>query len=175
MLNCVILRRLQNCALAFADWNSLDMQVKSFTDVISTPDLLAKRLAGFEVIVAMRERTRFDASALARLPRLKLLVTTGMRNSAIDMDPRSLVASPSAGHTAYPIQHPNLLGACCSRLLAISQPMSPPSAPGRNGRRESESVCLERPLGLSASARSVRGSPGTLKPSTCQSLLGAET
>src|SRR5690606_38201241 len=47
---------------------------------------LAARLAPFEVICAMRERTAFDAALLARLPALRLLVTTGMGNAAIDMD-----------------------------------------------------------------------------------------
>ena len=43
-------------------------------------------LAGFEVVVAMRERTPFTAKRLASLPDLKLLVTTGMGNASIDMD-----------------------------------------------------------------------------------------
>ncbi len=86
MLNCAILDDYQNCAFGFADWGSLDgVQVKNFTDTLTTADTLAERLAGFEIIVAMRERTRFDAALLAYLPRLKLLVTTGMRNHAIDL------------------------------------------------------------------------------------------
>jgi phosphoglycerate dehydrogenase-like enzyme len=87
MLHCAILDDYQDCALGFADWSSLDgVQVKNFTDAITTPDALAEQLAGFDIIVAMRERTRFDATLLARLPRLKLLVTTGMRNASIDME-----------------------------------------------------------------------------------------
>jgi phosphoglycerate dehydrogenase-like enzyme len=84
--HCAILDDYQDCALGFADWASLDgVQVKNFTYAISTQDEQAEQLAEFEIIVAMRERTRFDAALLARLPRLKLLVTTGMRNAAIDM------------------------------------------------------------------------------------------
>jgi phosphoglycerate dehydrogenase-like enzyme len=49
-------------------------------------DELVAALAGAEVVVAMRERTRFDALRLARLPDLRLLVTTGMANAAIDVD-----------------------------------------------------------------------------------------
>jgi len=49
-------------------------------------DELVAALAGAEVVVAMRERTRFDAERLARLPDLRLLVTTGMANAAIDLD-----------------------------------------------------------------------------------------
>ena len=46
---------------------------------------MAARLADFDVVVAMRERTPFTRSLLARLPRLRLLVTTGMRNASIDL------------------------------------------------------------------------------------------
>ena len=50
MLNCAILDDYQNCALRFADWSSLDgVQVKNFTDAITTPDTLAEQLAGFEI------------------------------------------------------------------------------------------------------------------------------
>ncbi len=85
MFRCAILDDYQNCALGFADWASLqDTQVQVFTDYIASHDVLADRLAGFEIIVVMRERTRFDAALLQRLPKLKLLVTTGASNSAID-------------------------------------------------------------------------------------------
>jgi phosphoglycerate dehydrogenase-like enzyme len=86
MLQCAILDDYQGCALGFADWSSLDgVKVESFPDAISNADALGERLAGFEIIVAMRERTRFNAALLARLPRLRLLITTGMRNAAIDL------------------------------------------------------------------------------------------
>jgi phosphoglycerate dehydrogenase-like enzyme len=79
---CAILDDYQDCALGFADWASLDgVEVKIFTHAINTTD----ELAGFEIIVAMRERTRFDAARFARLSSLKLLITTGMRNAAIDL------------------------------------------------------------------------------------------
>jgi len=50
-----------------------------------TGDALVTALAGAEVVVAMRERTRFDRALLARLPDLRLLVTTGRGNAAIDL------------------------------------------------------------------------------------------
>lgn len=55
-----------------------------FRDTLADPDLLAERLAGFDGILAMRERTPFPASLLARLPNLRLLITTGERNRGID-------------------------------------------------------------------------------------------
>lgn len=86
MLNCAILDDYQNCARGFADWGLLDgVQVTAFTDTVSNQDELVERLGSFEIIVAMRERTRFDAALLACLPRLELLVTTGTRNGAIDV------------------------------------------------------------------------------------------
>ncbi len=62
------------------------MDLRVFNEHIEDRDALAKTLAGFDVIVAMRERTPFDAWLFDRLPRLKLLVTTGMRNASIDLD-----------------------------------------------------------------------------------------
>jgi phosphoglycerate dehydrogenase-like enzyme len=86
LLNCAILDDYENCALGLADWTSLGgVKVKVFTEYIPTADALAEQLANFEIIVAMRERTSFDVKLLNRLTRLKLLVTTGMSNAAIDI------------------------------------------------------------------------------------------
>jgi phosphoglycerate dehydrogenase-like enzyme len=69
-----------------ADWRSLgrEVTVEAFHERLAGEDALVKRLADFEVIVAMRERTQLPRSVLEHLPKLKLLVTTGMRNVAID-------------------------------------------------------------------------------------------
>jgi phosphoglycerate dehydrogenase-like enzyme len=87
MLRAAILDDYQNVALSLADWAGLtpDVAATAFTDHLDDADALARRLQDFEIIVAMRERTAFPASLIARLPRLKLLVTSGMRNSAIDV------------------------------------------------------------------------------------------
>ncbi len=86
MTRVAILDDYQNVALAVADWRSLgpEVTVEAFRERLAGEDVLVKRLADFEVIVAMRERTHFPRSVLERLPKLKLLVTTGMRNVAID-------------------------------------------------------------------------------------------
>lgn len=60
-------------------------QVVAFHDHVEDEQVLVDRLAGFDVVVAMRERTPFSRSLLQRLSSLRLLVTTGMRNSAIDI------------------------------------------------------------------------------------------
>jgi phosphoglycerate dehydrogenase-like enzyme len=76
----------QDVAEAFSDWTALpDAEVVVFHDHVDDDDALVARLTGFEVVVAMRERTPFTRDRLARLPELRLLVTTGMGNAAIDM------------------------------------------------------------------------------------------
>lgn len=86
-MRLAILDDYQGVALALADWRRLAPGVTA--DPVCEPfadeDDAAARLADAEIIVAMRERTPFPASLLARLPRLRLLVTTGMRNAAIDL------------------------------------------------------------------------------------------
>jgi phosphoglycerate dehydrogenase-like enzyme len=85
-----------------ADWGTLptgtDVQV--FRDHLADEAAVAERLADFEVVVAMRERTPFPRSLLERLPALRLLVTTGMRNAAIDVAAtaeRGVVVSGTGG------------------------------------------------------------------------------
>ena len=56
-----------------------------FHDHLDDEDALAERLQGFEVVCVMRERTPFRRGLLERLPNLRLLVTSGMRNASIDM------------------------------------------------------------------------------------------
>ncbi|MDB5410291.1 MAG: D-isomer specific 2-hydroxyacid dehydrogenase NAD-binding protein [Rhodospirillales bacterium] len=87
MLRVAILDDYQEAALRLADWQSLHprAQMTAFADHLDDLDALAARLHTFEAIVAMRERTPFRAALLERLPNLKLLITTGMRNASIDV------------------------------------------------------------------------------------------
>lgn len=88
MLKCAVLDDYQNVARSFADWDSLKgkIDLHVFTDYIGGDrEKLAAALADFEIVVAMRERTRLDRALFERLPKLKLVVTTGMTNAAIDM------------------------------------------------------------------------------------------
>jgi phosphoglycerate dehydrogenase-like enzyme len=85
-LAIAILDDFQDVARSFGPWDGLDADVTVFTDHLDGTGPLAERLAPFDVVVAMRERTPFGADLLGRLPRLQLLVTTGMANAAIDLD-----------------------------------------------------------------------------------------
>jgi len=77
----------QGVALSMADWKSLPTatEVVVFKDHLADEDALAARLADFDIIMALRERTLFPRTLLERLPKLKLLITAGMRNASIDM------------------------------------------------------------------------------------------
>ncbi|MEI9939000.1 MAG: D-2-hydroxyacid dehydrogenase family protein [Pseudomonadota bacterium] len=87
MTRVAVLDDYQSVAQSYADWTSLpkDSEVRFFADHLSDDAGLTERLAPFDVIVAMRERTPFPRELLAQLPKLRLLVTTGMRNAAIDV------------------------------------------------------------------------------------------
>jgi phosphoglycerate dehydrogenase-like enzyme len=87
MPRIAVLDDYQGVALSVGGWERLptDCQIEAFRDHLKDEDALAQRLQPFDVVVAMRERTAFPRSLLSRLPNLRLLVTTGMRNAAFDM------------------------------------------------------------------------------------------
>jgi phosphoglycerate dehydrogenase-like enzyme len=86
-MRVAILDDYQQAALASADWSAVRelAEITVFTEHIARTDALVRVLEPFDVVVAMRERTPFDAERLGRLPNLRLLVTTGMANAAIDL------------------------------------------------------------------------------------------
>ncbi|MGH7099765.1 MAG: D-2-hydroxyacid dehydrogenase family protein [Stellaceae bacterium] len=82
-----ILDDYQGVALELADWAALKTraEIVVLREPFATEDEAARALAGSEIVVAMRERTPFPRSLVERLPALKLLITTGMRNASFDM------------------------------------------------------------------------------------------
>jgi D-3-phosphoglycerate dehydrogenase len=78
----------QNYANEKANWGDLsgDLEFVSFTDHLHDEDAVAERLQDFEIVCAIRERTRFQRSLFEKLPKLKLVITSGMRNASIDND-----------------------------------------------------------------------------------------
>jgi len=111
MPRCAILDDYQNIALKAADWSKVagDLDIKVFSEHFDGPDDVVKALQGFEIVVAMRERTGFPRAVIEKLPDLKLLITTGMRNASIDVAAAKdrgvvvcgtpAVGSPTAGIT----------------------------------------------------------------------------
>ena len=86
-MRVAILDDYQGVALQSADWAALQARadVAVFADHLAEEPAVAARLRDFEVVVLMRERTPFPRSLFERLPHLRLLVTTGMGNAAVDV------------------------------------------------------------------------------------------
>ena len=87
-MKIALLDDYQKIAKQSADWSSLPAgtEVDSFGEHIADAEELVRRLQPYEVIVAMRERTRFPAAVIDALPNLKLIVSTGGRNPSIDAE-----------------------------------------------------------------------------------------
>lgn len=87
MVKVAVLNDYHGVALDMADWGLLpkEAEVQVFQDHLYDADALVERLSEFQVVAAMRERTAFPREVLERLPKLELLVTTGMANAAIDI------------------------------------------------------------------------------------------
>ncbi|QYA99011.1 D-2-hydroxyacid dehydrogenase family protein [Streptomyces anulatus] len=87
-LRCAVIDDFQSVATTVVDWSPVtaDVEVVSFTEHLATDDEAAAALADFDIVVTLRERVLFPADLFARLPRLRLLVASGMRNSVIDFD-----------------------------------------------------------------------------------------
>src|ERR1700760_1869342 len=87
-MRIVVLDDYQGVAFEHGDWSRLpaECEVRTVREHLGGDEELFAALEGVEVVVAMRERTPFTAARLGRLTDLRLLVTTGMGNAAIDME-----------------------------------------------------------------------------------------
>ncbi|MDT0176234.1 D-2-hydroxyacid dehydrogenase family protein [Enterobacter sp. BRE11] len=132
MLNCTLLDDYQNVALSLADWTSLQpaVQTRSLQQPVADDDALIAALADSDIIVAMRERTPLTAARLARLPRLKLIVTSGMRNAAIDLEAcraRGIAVCGTESSSAPPLE------LTWGLLLALARHIVPENQALRSG------------------------------------------
>lgn len=86
-LRCAVLDDYQGVALSMADWTRVgtDVEVRSLQRYLPTEDAVVAAAGDCEIVVAMRERTPFTDTLFARLPQLRLLITSGMRNASIDL------------------------------------------------------------------------------------------
>lgn len=95
-MKVAVLDDYQGIALKLVDWSALkDVSIVPFRDHVHDPDQLVARLQGFDAVMRIRERTELPRSVLERLPDLKLVLATGMRN-ARSLD---LVAADDLGIT----------------------------------------------------------------------------
>ncbi|EIT84259.1 NAD-binding D-isomer specific 2-hydroxyacid dehydrogenase protein [Fictibacillus macauensis ZFHKF-1] len=108
-LKCAILDDYQRVALEMADWSVLHdtVEITTFHEHMNEEIELVKALQDFDMIVIMRERTPFPKSLLEKLPRLKLLITSGMRNASIDIEAaaaQGVVVCGTASHSEPPVE-----------------------------------------------------------------------
>jgi phosphoglycerate dehydrogenase-like enzyme len=100
----------QSVASDVVDWSGLDGigEVTFLHQYPADTASMIERLQHFDVICVMRERTLFDEALLSQLPRLKLLVTGGMRNAAIDLDAAARLGISVCGTQSYKNAAPEL-------------------------------------------------------------------
>lgn len=112
----LVLDDYERAALRFGPWERLDRRIdlRVLNEPVQTSQLL-EAAEGVEILVAMRERTRFDRPLLEKLCHVKLLVTTGHRNPSID-----LVAAQDTGITVCDTRNSNTLGATMSSLAELT-------------------------------------------------------
>lgn len=125
-----VLDDYQRIAHEYADWGSLGETV-AFVHEHLEGDALVDRVAGADVVVAMRERTAFDAETLRALPNLRLLVTTGMANASIDLDAARAQGVTVCGTGGLPGSAAELTWAL---ILAVMRHVPQADAAMRDGR-----------------------------------------
>ena len=148
MPRCAILDDYQNVALAMADWSQAGVEVTAYDEHFATEDAVRTAIDGFEIVVAMRERTPFSGSFLATLPRLKLLLTTGPRNPSIDLRAAEALGITCCGTDALPYPTAELTWAL---ILGLVRHIPQEDANFRAGGRWQTRIAVDlngRTLGL---------------------------
>ncbi len=86
-IKVAVIDDFQNVAGAMGEWGRLRPRAETtiFTDNV-TGQALVERLQPFDVVMVIRERTKFPRELIEKMPNLKLLITAGMRNLGIDLD-----------------------------------------------------------------------------------------
>ncbi len=135
MTRVAVLDDWQGIAESAADWSALKSraEVVFFREAFGSPEALAKALAGFEVVIAMRERSVLHEPAIALLKELKLLVFTGVVNVAVDVDActaRNILVCNTSGARPSPATAELTLGL----ILAVARAIPLADAEMRAGR-----------------------------------------
>jgi phosphoglycerate dehydrogenase-like enzyme len=149
-LHCAVLDDYQGVALSMADWSPVAdrVQVTAFTEHQADTEELVAALADVDIVVVMRERTPLPAPVFARLPRLRLVVTTGMRNSAIDLPAAAAHGVLVCGTASSPVPPTELTWAL---ILGLTRNLAAENAAFHAGGRWQSTVGVElagRRLGL---------------------------
>lgn len=102
MIRIAVLDDYQNVSLQMADWTNVHekAEVTVFLDHILDENKIIRRLAPFDVVCVMRERTPLTRNILKKLSRLKLIISTGKRNASIDQNAAKAFGI-TIKHTSY--------------------------------------------------------------------------
>jgi phosphoglycerate dehydrogenase-like enzyme len=133
MVKIAVLDDYQGVALTMADWSRVQAAatVDVFRDHVSDAAALVERLAPYDVVVLMRERTPLPATVSAMLPELKLVVTTGRRNASIDVEALRARGVPVCNTESPPGATAELTWAL---ILGLSRHVVTSAADVRDGR-----------------------------------------
>ncbi len=135
MLRAVVLDDYQRVAEGLAAWPSLAGWSVEFVHArLASEDAVVDRLAAADAVVVMRERTPLPATVLERLPRLRLVVTGGMRNAAVDLDAAARTGVTVCG---VPGASPATAELAWALLLALLRSVPLEDAALRRGRWQS--------------------------------------
>ena len=140
-MKIAVLDDYQNAARDWADWARLkDHEITFFHEVYEGLDGFAERLAPFDILCVMRERSPLGRDLLERLPNVKLLATAGEKTIAIDFDLRranlhrqldlprepgitdAFIAKSSVDELIRPTEHPNLSRVMLTSGLVLEVP-----------------------------------------------------
>jgi phosphoglycerate dehydrogenase-like enzyme len=176
-----VLDDLEAAALSAADWTPVTTrgELTVVNRHVDDEDELVELLQPFDVVVAMRERTAFRRSLLARLPALRLLVTTGARNAAIDLATcaeRGVVVSGTTGGGSPVVELAwALILATVRDLPSRVGSMAAGEWPPASGSRRWAPSSRAAPSGWSGSGTPARGWRGSDPPSAWRCSPGAPT
>ena len=131
-MKIAILDDYQDIARTVADWSALAQraEITVFNDHVSGVDAVVERLLPFDVVCVMRERTPLPRAVIERLPRLKLIASTGRRNASIDMTAASDrgIAVTNTGYSSTPT-----IELTWALILASARHVAPESNAVRRG------------------------------------------
>src|ERR1700753_1479152 len=106
-MRVAILDDYQNVALSMADWSDVAAraEITVFNDHLAEPDAVVERLAPVDGVCVMRGRTPLSRDVIERLPRLKMIASTGPFNAAVDVaaaKARGIYVGTTGGYVAAP-------------------------------------------------------------------------
>jgi len=133
MKRIAILDDYQGAALSAASWERLSGRatVDVYRDTLMNEGDLVERLSAYEILVPIRERTRFPASLLRRLPALALLALTGRNLGQVDAKAateRGILLTDTEGSGASPVE------LTIGLMLAVVRRIPQEAAALRSGR-----------------------------------------